>query len=450
MLSAVSDVYDGQSLVSWSPDGLKVSCIAQNRLILRTHDSLDIVQVFNCADKVDRTEWSPDSEYILCQIGKRGVTEVWSASDSEWRCRIDEGLAGLARSRFAPSSREIVTVADFQVRIAVWCLVTACTRHLRSPKWSDRGMAFSNGEAYMAILTRKELRDGVAIFDVQTWEEVQSFALSTTDAADLAWSYRDSSLVVWETPLDCALHVYSLRGEMLHSVLPASEKLGIRTLKLAKEGLLAAVACYDETAKIVHSNTWKVLVELPHSDILRNDPSVKFFKEELRDGHAVNQHVYRHGGSAPSRPSAVEYVETELKGEAVTLPSIPKPETADKVGVSMAIFSEDGTFLATKNERHPCVVWVWDMHRLALHSVLVHRFQIRSMDWDSSAAATGSQCRLAVATGSQHVFFWTPSETFVREVPRNDFFVHRVKWRPLGPALVVAMKDRFCTMRVDS
>mmetsp|Transcript_31848 Transcript_31848/g.82491 ORF Transcript_31848/g.82491 Transcript_31848/m.82491 type:complete len:111 (+) Transcript_31848:1091-1423(+) len=47
-------------------------------------------------------------------------------------------------------------------------------------------------------------------------------------------------------------------------------------------------------------------------------------------------------------------------------------------------------------------------------------------------------------------FFWTPSETFVREVPRNDFFVHRVKWRPQGPSLVVAMKDRFCTMRVDS
>jgi len=52
--------------------------------------------VYQCSDVIDHIEWSPDSKFILCQQSKRAVVEVWSIEEHDWRCKIDEGLAGLS------------------------------------------------------------------------------------------------------------------------------------------------------------------------------------------------------------------------------------------------------------------------------------------------------------------------------------------------------------------
>ena len=42
-----------------------------------------------------------------------------------------------------------------------------------------------------------------------------------------------------------------------------------------------------------------------------------------------------------------------------------------KVGISLVAISHDARFVATKNEIYPQIVWVWDLVRLQLNSVLV-------------------------------------------------------------------------------
>jgi len=67
-------------------------------------------------------EWSRDSHFILVGIAKRGVAFVKSMSDPNWDCKIDEGMAGLAFTRWGPSARHILTVSDFKLRLTIWSL----------------------------------------------------------------------------------------------------------------------------------------------------------------------------------------------------------------------------------------------------------------------------------------------------------------------------------------
>lgn len=60
-------------------------------------------------------EWAPDSCYLLTANYKRGVVEVWSVNDPDWRCKIDEGAAGLIKVCWAPDSRHVLTTAEFHV-----------------------------------------------------------------------------------------------------------------------------------------------------------------------------------------------------------------------------------------------------------------------------------------------------------------------------------------------
>jgi len=58
-----------------------------------------IQNLFTCMDTIQKIEWSADSLFILCGMYKRGLVQVWSLEQPEWKCKIDEGSAGLCDVR---------------------------------------------------------------------------------------------------------------------------------------------------------------------------------------------------------------------------------------------------------------------------------------------------------------------------------------------------------------
>ena len=121
-------------LVRFSPSGRHLASAAGYRLILRDVDTLQIVQLYSCIDKIEEIEWSCDSEYVLCSIPKRGAAQVWSLSNKEWHCKIDEGPVGLAHARFSPNGRHVLATADFRLRITIWSLCDRSVFYIRYPK----------------------------------------------------------------------------------------------------------------------------------------------------------------------------------------------------------------------------------------------------------------------------------------------------------------------------
>ncbi len=73
-------------------------------------------------------KWSSDSEFILCSLGKRNLIQVFSIENPEWKCKIDEGSAGLSQVNWSPDSRHILTTSDFHVSLA---LLQTYSRSLR-------------------------------------------------------------------------------------------------------------------------------------------------------------------------------------------------------------------------------------------------------------------------------------------------------------------------------
>ena len=57
------------------------------------------------------------------------LVQVWSVSDPDWACSIEEGAAGVQHARWAPDGQHVLVVSDFQIRTSVWSLVTKQCAH---------------------------------------------------------------------------------------------------------------------------------------------------------------------------------------------------------------------------------------------------------------------------------------------------------------------------------
>jgi hypothetical protein len=189
----------------FSSNGKYVACAVDARCVVRDADSLTVCQIFSCQDKIDCLDWSPNSKHVLCSMHSRAIAQIWNIEEECWTCKIDEGpagvvldatvclphmqllacidcspsaphdqqpprderaccivAAGLASARWSSTGMEVVMVADFQIRMAVWDLAGQSCRHRTGPKFSGNGIQFSRDGRYLAVaevcMTRRHIR----------------------------------------------------------------------------------------------------------------------------------------------------------------------------------------------------------------------------------------------------------------------------------------------------
>lgn len=147
-----SESYRASVLPAYSPDGRYVAAAVEYRLVIREVESLKVVQIYSCLDKINRVEWSANGKYVVCGLYARGIVQVWSVEDPEWTCKIDEGPAGIKHVMWTSDGLSLVLVADFCVRMTVWSLVDRECTYLPGPKFAGKGMAFSPQGDLFAVL----------------------------------------------------------------------------------------------------------------------------------------------------------------------------------------------------------------------------------------------------------------------------------------------------------
>ena len=79
-----------------------------HRLVLRDAETLAVIFMQDCAAKIDRIEWSRDSDHVLCAMYRKGKVQCFRASDDEWRCAVDEGPAGIAFAKWSPCGTRVL------------------------------------------------------------------------------------------------------------------------------------------------------------------------------------------------------------------------------------------------------------------------------------------------------------------------------------------------------
>ena len=108
------------------------------------------------------------------------------------------------------------------------------------------------------------------------------------------------------------------------------------------------------------------------------------------------------------------------------------------MGISLVAISQDTHYVATKNELYPSLVWVWDLLRLTLNSLLVQKSEITHLSWCPSPATS----TLNISTGTGRLYLWTERVASVCQVPvsRENFGVREVQWNPNGKSFAALDK----------
>ncbi len=117
-----------------SPNSKYLLSSSSTSLTLYDLPTLQLHHHYSCIDKIEKIEFSSDSQYILCGIYNRSTIQVFSVNDLTWRCRINESIAGILNVIWSPDSRHILTESDFGIQLGIWSLLENTSYIIQSPK----------------------------------------------------------------------------------------------------------------------------------------------------------------------------------------------------------------------------------------------------------------------------------------------------------------------------
>nr|XP_022337622.1 WD repeat-containing protein WRAP73-like [Crassostrea virginica] len=423
-------------ICKFSPDGKFLASVVEFRLVIRDVDTLQIQNLYTCLDTIQHIEWSADSQFILCGLFKRGIVQVWSIEQPEWTCKIDEGSAGLCATRWSPDGRHILTTADFYLRITVWSLVTKSVSYIRYPKRCQKSLDYSNGGKYMALAERRECKDFISIFACDSWELVKHFETETDDLAGIEWSPDGRVLAVWESPIKYKILLYTLDGRCVSKFSAYDNALGIKSLAWSPTSQFLALGSYDEKLRVLNHITWNAVATHSHPPTLKEEDVVVYKEIETRAPLPPGNDI-----DAPTAALFTPQSKYEVDQPPIDIPVV-KPDTNranPKLGVGMLAFSCDCKYIYTRNDNMPSTLWIWDVQKLRLCAVLTQGAAIKCVEWDPL------QPRLALCTGTNKLYMWSPTGSLAVEVPVEGVFnVHSLKWHPDGNTILLLGKDQMC------
>ncbi|XP_048374980.1 WD repeat-containing protein WRAP73 isoform X2 [Sphaerodactylus townsendi] len=391
-------------LCKFSPDGKFLASGVQYRLVVRSTNTLQILQLFTCLDQIQHIEWSSDSLFILCAMYKRGIVQVWSLEQPDWHCKVDEGSAGLVASCWSPDGRHILNTTEFHLRITVWSLCTKSVSYIKYPKACQQGIAFTKDGRYMALAERRDCKDYISLFVCSDWQLLRHFDTETQDIAGIEWAPNGCVLAVWDTCLEYKILLYSLDGRLLSTYRAYEWSLGIKSVSWSPSSQFLAIGSYDEKVRILNHVTWKKIADFEHPVTVAS-------------------------------PKTVVYKETE-KSPAVEMDKLLFPPSK----------TEASSLFSTKSKYNiPNAVWIWDMQQMKLFVVLEQLCTVQLFQWDPQ------QSRLAICTANSRVYLWSPAGCVSVQVPmEGDFQVISLCWHSSGNSLALMSKENFCLCYLES
>lgn len=216
---------------TYSPSSILLASASGSQLCVRDSASLEIQQMFSCVDRIDKIEFSPDSCYILCGIYCRSTIQVFCVADPQWRCRINESVAGIVSVSWSPDSRHIIVESDFGIQLAIWSLTDNVSYIIQSPKEGGSNFSFSDcgryggmslqflyqrilTSRYLAVGHRFECKDHIGVYSTNPWSELNKFRTRTTDLVNIQWTPAGTHILVQDSHLCYRILVYTPAGEV--------------------------------------------------------------------------------------------------------------------------------------------------------------------------------------------------------------------------------------------
>jgi WD40 repeat protein len=244
----------------------------------------------------------------------------------------------MSYARWAPDSRRVITISEFNIRMTIWSLIDRSTTYINYPKYSDKGVSFTSNGYFMALAERKESKDYIGIYYVGDWTLVSHFAVDSYDLQDICWTKDNTAIIVWDSMLECKFFIYSPTGNLISQHEAYQLNLGIKGLNMSPNGHYLTVGYYDQAVRIFNHITWKLIIDFMHPTSLNDSNNINIFREE-----EVEEVSY-----AGDLKKSTKYVDIKAPIKFnVIKPSIDKHNPS--IGISEMKWSFDSNFLATRN-----------------------------------------------------------------------------------------------------
>ncbi|XP_024873154.1 WD repeat-containing protein WRAP73-like isoform X1 [Temnothorax curvispinosus] len=421
-------------LCHFSRNGAYLAVAFQTNLLIKDARTLCTCQSFVFTDVIQYMEWSLNSEYILCANIKRAIVQVYSIRDPQWKCKLTEGSAGLQSVTWSPDSKNICTIADFNIQISIWNLEEQTVSHIQNVKSSSFDkLHFSPNCKRLAVIITEEGQDTVEIYKTENWKISRKLICDRLHGIDgIRWSPNDELLCIWcSSPAEPKLIVYSIALEKhvaafspLETVQPASEACsygkelrGIEYVEWIPSGQLLAVIGFNEVVVLLNYITWQPLSKLYMDPVIRECNYLTKVYKECADSEKVSNKRFA---------SCEECVLREIHERPICI-EIGKKDNNDNFSVAkikLFEFSSCGQYLALKHELYPTTLWIWDICTDYLDYLLLEN-PITAIKWSPVHP------RLLVLSECTRVYEWTRKGASSVPMSKNMSVVDAY-WHPLG------------------
>ena len=418
--------------IAFSPDSKYFAISKGLELIIYDNKSLKPYLNYTFIDFIEDIQWSKNSKLILVGLYKRARCEIRNIENPKWYCSIDEGVKGMKYSLFSPDSLHIISICEHNIKLSIRSLVDKSLYYINFPKFAKKGLSFSTKGNFMALAERNEAKDYIGVYFVNKWICIKKFLTQTEDLQDVKWAYDSSALLVPDSPTLCVLYVYSPIGDLISKIELYQFKMGIKSLDMNPNGHFICLGLYDQTLRIFNNISYTCVTIFEHDKDILNDIKVNYYKEELINNEGDSKYVQ-------INPPIDLIKENILKNKNNNYINDKTP----KIGISKMAFSFDNYFLATKNDKMPNILFIWDINQMNLQFVLIQLNEVIHFEWAKNKNI------LFISTNNNKLYYFTLDSCKILKLAK-DFNNKSLLFSSDGKKMMIKDTNNFIMVNLEN
>ena len=417
--------------IAFSPDSKYFAISKGLELIIYDNKSLKPYLNYTFIDFIEDIQWSKNSKLILVGLYKRARCEIRNIENPKWYCSIDEGVKGMKYSLFSPDSLHIISICEHNIKLSIRSLVDKSLYYINFPKFAKKGLSFSTKGNFMALAERNEAKDYIGVYFVNKWTCIKKFLTQTEDLQDVKWSYDNSALLIPDTPTLCILYIYSPIGDLISKIELYQYKMGIKSMDISPNGHYICLGLYDQSLRIFNNISYTCVTIFEHDKEILNDIKVNYYKEEILNNEGESKYIQ-------IKPPIDLRNENILKNKNNYI-----NDKVPKIGISKMAFSFDNYFLATKNDKMPNILFIWDINQMNLQFVLIQLNEIVHFEWAKNKNI------LFISTNNNKLYYFTLDSCKILQLSK-DFNNKSLIFSSDGKKMMIKDTNNFIMVNMDN
>jgi len=341
-------------------------------------------------------KWSPSTTLIAAW--SRSLVEIIDLNDPGHRVRLDNGSGSLGQFRnveFIDDDRCLTTWEFGKAKL--WDLVTGKGTELgdlktimETPAWQVRPIRQRSQSPLLAVLSRPNGEDALSLLFTGVQVTLVSSQKIAGDIRAMSWS-RDGHWLCLLGSLytDPSMHIYTADGHHFKTFRPHCgaedndvkrksvdfcDEIGIKEAMWSPDAQVIALLRFNGSIPLLNTRTFSLSAVIEHCTTIDQC--------DLPDGEQTMVHEETVSASGDRTYAQASHPFSPPRSE------IKDHNSLSERGIVEARFSCDGRYFATRDGRMQSTVWVWNVAKLSIETVIVQHSNVRKLHWHPSRPET--------------------------------------------------------------